>query len=159
MAYVEGLRQGSAVLSRVAERNPQQILAELTERDPTASVDRLFKKWKSAIIDDVDLLDAALRHAFTNMLTNIDRGRRGRTSVATRVQQKIEREQAIKQMQVKIERVVLLNIKLPNGKLLRDCSFAECKKAGGWFLKVAKMGRPTQIVGLTLSEEKLQAIK
>jgi hypothetical protein len=56
--------------------------------------------------------------------------------------------------------VVLLDLVLPgSGKKLRDATFAECAKVGGWYAKVAKMGGPRQIVGRVLSEEKLQAVK
>ena len=56
-------------------------------------------------------------------------------------------------------RIILMNMELPDGTKLRDATFAQCKKAGGWWLQLAGMGKPKQIVGETLSEADLGKIK
>jgi hypothetical protein len=38
-------------------------------------------------------------------------------------------------------------------------TFAECAKARGWFATLAKMGKPTQIVGKVLSEADLHKVR
>lgn len=52
--------------------------------------------------------------------------------------------------------VILMNLPMPNGKLLRDCTGAECVKFGGWFATIAKNIKPTEKVGKKLTEIDLQ---
>jgi hypothetical protein len=47
---------------------------------------------------------------------------------------------------------------MPNGKMLRDCTFAEVGAYGEQFRKLASMGRPQQIIGDVLSEKQVRAI-
>ncbi|WP_414461781.1 hypothetical protein [Hyphomicrobium sp. DY-1] len=63
------------------------------------------------------------------------------------------------QMKAKVRSVVLLDLLLPNGKALRDATGAECAKAGGFFVDVAKAIKPTQVVDRHLSEGDLQNIR
>lgn len=51
---------------------------------------------------------------------------------------------------------IFMNLPLPDGTVLRDATFAQCKRAGGWLLLVAKQGLPSEVVGRKLSEKNLQ---
>jgi hypothetical protein len=57
-----------------------------------------------------------------------------------------------------VSNIVLMNLELPNGKALKDSTFSECAKAGGFFSKVAKMGKPNAIVGKTMDEAALRKV-
>ena len=50
----------------------------------------------------------------------------------------------------------LLDLMLPNGKTLRDCTGRECRemgeKVGDWLLKVSSRVKPDQLVGDALQE-------
>lgn len=160
MYAAEHARTGSAAVSRVAARNPMGILSHLREQSPKASAEILFLKWRDEIKDDEDMLSAALHHAFTNMLTAIDR--MSKKSLRGRVITEAEREKQetdVNQIIKTVKKVVLMSLILPNGKALRYCTFAECAAAGGWFAKVAKLGKPNQIVGTVVTEEQLAKIK
>jgi len=47
----------------------------------------------------------------------------------------------------------LLDLITPNGKLLRDCTGAECRKFGGFYARISKKVSPGQKVGNALSAE------
>lgn len=55
-----------------------------------------------------------------------------------------------------IRQTILLGLEMPNGKVLRDCTFREVKGFGGGFTKLATMGKPTQKVGI-LSEDRVRS--
>lgn len=59
----------------------------------------------------------------------------------------------------KIREVLLLDLELPNGKLLRHATGAECTKAGGFYGEIARHIKPAQVVDRHLTEDKLQDIK
>ena len=52
--------------------------------------------------------------------------------------------------------IVLMNLPMPNGKNLRDCTGSECAKFGGWFASIAKVLKPNEKVGSHLSEQDLK---
>ena len=54
--------------------------------------------------------------------------------------------------------IVLLNLVLPSGKMLKDSTGAECAGAGGWYTKIASRVAPDEVVGNVLSEEQLRKI-
>jgi len=58
----------------------------------------------------------------------------------------------------RVRRVVLMDLRLPCGKLLRDATFADCANAGGWFVELARHGKPSEAVDKKLSEADLQNI-
>lgn len=55
-----------------------------------------------------------------------------------------------------VTQLVLMNLKMPNGKLLRDCTGADCSRFGGWCLDIAKRIGATEKVGKHLTETDLQ---
>lgn len=58
-----------------------------------------------------------------------------------------------------IRDVLLLDLELPNGKLLRHATGAECAKAGGFYSEIARHIKPTQVVDKHLTEDKLRDIR
>jgi hypothetical protein len=54
-------------------------------------------------------------------------------------------------------RARLLDFILPNGKMLRDSTFGECAKAGGWLTKLSKLGQPGEKIGSVLTEKQVKA--
>lgn len=79
------------------------------------------------------------------------RKRQGATR-ETKFQRKVVAKKLIKQF----SGVILMNLPMPNNKLLRDCTGTECARFGGWFKLIAKAIKPTEKVGKQLSETDLQ---
>ena len=69
---------------------------------------------------------------------------------------KFKRKVVAKKIIMEKAQIILMNLPMPNGKLLRDCTFADCSKFTGWFKILAKQGKPTEKVGKKLSEIDLQ---
>jgi hypothetical protein len=53
----------------------------------------------------------------------------------------------------------LMDHTLSNGKELRDASFGDCAKEGGWFLAISKCGKANEIVGKKLTETDLKNLQ
>jgi hypothetical protein len=47
---------------------------------------------------------------------------------------------------------------MPNGKKVRDCTFGYCRKIGGVIARVGHLGRPKQVVGLTITDKEADAV-
>jgi hypothetical protein len=52
----------------------------------------------------------------------------------------------------------LLDWQLPNGKRLGDCTGRECRKAGGWLVRVAAKVPPRKLVRDVLDQGELQKL-
>jgi hypothetical protein len=52
----------------------------------------------------------------------------------------------------------LLDLTMPNGKKLRDCTGADCAHFSGWQGRIAAKVKPTQKVGKVLNESAVRAI-
>lgn len=156
--FTEMPRTGAAATRRVAKKNPMQALVDLLDSDPTANADRLFRKWWPVILADDDYLIAVGRHAFANFLTSLDRDRRRGARQTSNTEMHKERQAAARRLTKHVHRIVLLDLMLPNGKKLRESTFAECSAAGGWFKMVAAKGRPSEIVGQVLNEGDLRKL-
>lgn len=71
-----------------------------------------------------------------------------------------ERQQeALVELRKEFVKIELLNLLMPNGKPLRDCTFGECAQFGGWFKVLSQQGRPMGIVGKHLSEDQVRKIQ
>lgn len=147
---------GAAAMARSAVKNPLQVLVNAIDNDPTMPTERLFQTWWGAVKDDEDLMRAVGRHAFHNMLASLDRDKR--KARERRRGQRAVSKAAVAMIKDRIRSVVLMDLLLPNGKKLRDSTFAECSAAGGWFKQLATRGKPSQIVGKVLTEADLQKI-
>jgi len=80
-----------------------------------------------------------------------------RTAVARRRKDR-EAEVVMAKKAVKIIGSRLLDFVMPNGKKLRDCTFAYCGQIGGAISKVATHGKPNELVGKILSADQVQKI-
>jgi hypothetical protein len=154
MTFVETAARGAAANRRTAQANPMSLLRKLRENDKTGSMAVVLKKWKQQIIDDTEMLDAALVYAGTNYWHSLEQDEKKQIPLKTR-QAQAQQAEALAQ---EVRQIVLMDLLLPNGKQLRNATFADCQKAGGWFLRIAKKGRPHQVVGNVLTEEQLRKI-
>lgn len=59
----------------------------------------------------------------------------------------------------RLAKVVLLDLLMPNGKKLRDCTGKDCKAAGGWLMLVGLRIGDDGIVGQQLGEAELAAMR
>lgn len=153
-------RTGAAGMARRGKKSPLQVLVDIIDGDPSADVQRLFRQWWNVVSADDDLLQAAGWHAFHNMLASLDRDRR-KTKDRKRQSKKAQADfrDRVEGIKDKIRAAVLMDLTLPSGKKLRDATFAECSKAGGWFKVLATKGKPSEIVGEKMSEADLQKIR
>lgn len=94
-------------------------------------------------------IDDALKRAFDNDFTAAHR--------PDRPQRRQPRD--VSTLVASIREGVPLDLPLPNGKLLRDCTGEECEQAGGWYVQVGACVGRTGIVGVLLSDADLAAMR
>lgn len=84
--------------------------------------------------------------------------RRAEAAAQRRVESKLSGKKEVARLKNAVRQAILMDVTLPNGKKLRESTFADCKKAGGWLTEVSRHGRATEAVDKKLSEADLQNI-
>lgn len=154
--HADASRTGASFVAKRSPANPRQMLVDMIEGNPGASKDYLFDKFRELISEDDDCMRAVAWYFFVNFYeyetTTRNRKPNHQGRVASQARQRVMVER-IKQ------KIILMDLILPSGKRLGDSTFADCAKAGGWFAKLARSGKPGQIVGKVLTEAQLKKLK
>lgn len=125
-----------------AESSPLALLRRLFVENPDLDEDQLSEKFMVAVADNGDCLRSLVASWCKQRLKAI-KGDGERQDVSREVS-------AIKTR--------LLDMLMPDGKKLRDATFADCRRAGGFFFQISAKGKPNEVVGQKLCEDDLLAI-
>jgi len=145
--------------------NPRDILKRIIDEHPNEDKAFIFREFKEQIRDDEDVISAIIEYWFSNNYHSLmgDRPERRAQRQEERAERAREREKKTEAMaeiiKERAKKLVILDMVMPNGKLLRDCTGEDCIKAGGWFHKIAaRLKNPTDVVGRVFSEKRLRQI-
>lgn len=138
--------------------NPRAVLEALYRKHPDASEEELAAKFWDEIRSDDDVLKViALDYWFPNnyrsMIVPPASPPRTRMRVAAAAVQK-QVEAGIQ----KQARLLLMDLLMPNGKTLSECTGRDCQRFGGWLKKISTRVKPRQKVGDVLTETDLQSM-
>jgi hypothetical protein len=135
------------------------------------SVDKIGHDDRPALLRDFTelALDPANREALETMIGYwFDRNLLSlfppprRTQRTTRTNERIQRVDTIREEIVKRVKLaanqVLLDMKLPHGKKLRDSTGGECLAIGGWLGNVGRNMKPDELVGVVFTERQLRKV-
>ena len=137
----------------------------MIERYPTKPESELKAKFSEKVIDDPDQIDAIIEYWFANNYRSLIQQKEKTEVTPEQKQEKIVAdkatiEEAKAALKTQVTRLVMLDLQVAvrrnKTKRLRDCTGAECSKAGGWLSAIAKAIKPTDIVGKTLTEAQVR---
>lgn len=141
------------------EANPRELLKRLAEDNPSWSKERLFQAFVDQVMGNKGYLDTIVEYWFANNFHSLlerpsnanERARSSRVEgIKANLAEHITRH----------AEMLLLEMQMPNGKPLRDCTGAECLKlssaVGGWLLRVSKRIGSDQTVGSALTENEVR---
>jgi len=66
---------------------------------------------------------------------------------------------ALAEMEERLNRIILLNQVMSNGKMLRDCTYAEIERESGWLGVLACQGDGREVIGKRQTEDSVREIK
>lgn len=142
--------------------NPRSYFVKLLEKSPSISDGELIEKIKAAALKNEDYLDGIVSNWVANERRNLThvprpvyRDTEERKAVAA------EREVNVIELATRIkshvEKMVLLEMVMPNGKTLAECTFKDVARFGAKFIGLSKGGKPTEKVG-KLTEAEVQKL-
>jgi hypothetical protein len=138
------------------------------EEFPDLEREDLFERFKEAIRGDDEMMDCLAEYWFANNHRSLTRFRPSEAGVSKVVRAAVAQErrstvEVLKEhIRARATEMALLDMMLPNGKMLRDCTAKECTdlspKVGAWLAKIGKQIAPQAIVGKELSEESIRKL-
>lgn len=155
---------GISFVASPLEYNPRDVLMDIIKRAPEADRKQVFNEFCEAIGADVENnphLRAVVWYFVINMYGQITDPRPQGHNRQAQPDLKVVREARAEQLSTIVERVkqrVMLDLEMPNGKLMRDCTGAEMAKFGNRYQKIADQVGKAKTVGSVLSEEQVKQI-
>ena len=169
--FTEALKTGAAHVRRLATKNPMEVLRKIIEQDVTADNDRRFKKWDVLIMKDPELLLAVKQYAFKLWNTQLERDMRAAKAAEDtenaenaedasplKRRTKAELEEEAAPIVSRAQKILVLDIVMPNNKRLRECTGQYGKSLGGWIARIAGKVKPTDIIGTVVSDDQAQKL-
>lgn len=142
------------------DTNPRNLLRNIIEKDVTAG-EKVWREefWqkvtKRASISNNSYLFAVVQYWLDNNIRSLLLEIRGQN---TRKAKKTETQTELVQVAQTTETILLMRLPMPNGKLLGECTGAECQRFGGWYARIAKLVPARKIVSDVLNEDKLHEL-
>jgi hypothetical protein len=145
--------------------NPRELIMRIMKENPSADEITLRKLFWREVKNDEDhqraLSEYFLDHVFKSLH---DSESRKRSSEQAKEAASAARERAHnvkRQLKARVQeeaKLILLDLLMPNGKTLRNCTGADCESFGGWFARLAKHVPAKELVGDVLNERDVRKL-
>ena len=139
--------------------NPRELLRRIIDNSPTDDDADWRDMFWSEIENDKDMLRAIADYWLDNNIRSLT------TPTTAKTTDKMLAAEAVSVAKTNVTqrvaehiKIALLALVMPNEKLLGDCTGAECRQFGGWFVKIGKSVPAKATVREHLSETKLQKL-
>jgi hypothetical protein len=142
--------------------NPRELIMRIMRENPSADETTLRELFWREVRNDEDyqrvLSEYFLDHVFKSLHDSESRKRSSKQAKeAAR-----ERAHSVKrQLKARVQeeaKLILLDLLMPNGKTLRNCTGADCECFGGWFTRLAKHVPAKKLVGDVLNERDVRKL-
>lgn len=145
---------GASFVAAKEDNNPREIVIEVIKSAPNATRKEQFDQFRERLSENSDEYQRAVDwYFFVNMHDYLTTSRNTKSTPAQRAAQK---ESQAKTVEAIKDQIVILNLVMPNGKMMRDCTGAEMTMFGGSFVKVGKKVGSAKTVGSVLDEKQIR---
>lgn len=154
--HVESSRVGLSGASKISDRSPRELVLKTIEDNPGIEKRAAFELFLIAVGTDRGYWRAMAFYFFVHMWEYaFGPATRSKPDPVQQLEMK-ERQTALVE-NIKAQ-IIMLDLTMPNGKAMRDCTGAEMAKFGNRFQKIAEKVGKAKTVGSVLSEDQVKAI-
>jgi hypothetical protein len=147
---------GASFIAHTTEHNPRDLVVDLIKSRPGDDRKALFEAFRQQLEEAGDDYRRAVEwYFFVNMHDYLVTNRNAHRDPVQRTEAKAEQRERIEAIKAQI---VMLDLTMPNGKAMRECTGAEMAKFGNRFQKIAERVGKTKTVGAVLSEDDVRGI-
>ena len=147
------INQGLIGAKRATWRNanPRLLLQKIITDLPSESEETWRELFWEKVENDTDQIRAIVEYWLDNNIRSLVQSERPQPIQPKKDDVNIAKDKM--QRRVNLEaRLQVLELVMPNNKVLGDCTGAECKKFGGWFTKLADRVPRNKTVSSVLTE-------
>lgn len=146
---------GASFIAEKTDHNPRDLVIETVKAMPEASRAERFERFRLILAEMGDEYHRAIEwYFFVNMHDYLTTARNQRDPMQ-RAEAKVKQTELVESIKAQI---VMLDLTMPNGKAMKDCTGAEMAKFGNRFQKIAERVGKAKTVGSVLSEEQVKGI-
>jgi hypothetical protein len=146
---------GASFIAEKSDHNPRDLVIEAVKAMPEAGRKERFERfWVSLGDVGVDYHRAVAWYFFVNMHDYLTTDR-NRPDPIERAQARVVQTDRVEKIKAQI---IMLDLTMPNGKAMRDCTGAEMSKFGNRFQRIAEKVGKAKTVGSVLSEDQVKTI-
>lgn len=152
MSMTHGIDKGQTGAKRSSwqKLHFRDLGLKICEEHPDATVESLADIFVEQLDKYPEYLESIAIYIMANVRASLLQ------HAAPRRQERNTETTVLNSIAKKVAARALMELELPNGKLLRESTGTECIKAGGWLKKIGEAVGPTGIVGQKLTEAKLR---
>jgi len=148
--------KGASFIATQSADNPRDLVIEALKKLPDEEVKAQFDQFRALLDDAGDSYRRAVDwYFFVNMRDYLVNARNRTIDPMQRAEAKVKQSEAVERVKAQI---VMLDLTMPNGKAMRDCTGAEMAKFGNRYQKIAEKVGKAKLVGAVLDEATVQAI-
>jgi len=137
--------------------NPRELLARIITENREKSAQAWRDLFWHEIGEDGQMLRAIAEYWLDHNLRSLTDDNRDRDRTARRTAIQDAKTQVMERIGEQAK-IVLLDLVMPNGKTLADCTGADCRRFGGVFSQIAQKVPARQLVGAVLSETQVRRL-
>ena len=154
---------GATVIKQVANDNPRKLLVEIIDENRVLDKKAIFDLFSKQVKVSQVMTRAVQWYFFINMYEyhttsrhSVGGNRPGREMTASqRLEQRIVQDEMVESIK---QQLVMLDLVMPNEKLMRDCTGLEVEQFGTRYQRIAqKVGRQN-VVGSVLTEDQVREV-
>jgi hypothetical protein len=154
--HVESSRVGLSGASKVSDRSPRELVLKVIEQNPGIEKKQAFELFLVAVGTDRGYWRAMAFYFFVHMWEYAF-GPATRTKPDP-IQRLEDRQRETDMVERAKAQIMLLDLKMPNDKPMRDCTGAEMAKFGNRYQRIAEKVGKAKLVGAVLSEDQVRGI-
>lgn len=146
---------GASFVAAKTENNPRDLVAKVIRSRPDATRKELFQDFRQLLDEYGDEYKSAVDWYFFVNMHDYMTTNRSRPNPAQRAQEAKKKRVMIDAIK---SQIVALELIMPNGKQMGDCTGAEMQNFGGAFNAIGKKVGPKGFVGKTLTEQQVRRL-
>lgn len=146
---------GASFVAEKSEHNPRDLVIEAVKKMPEASRKERFDRFWLSLTDAGEEYQRAVAwYFFVNMHDYLTTNR-SQVNPARRTEVRTQQTEVVERIKAQI---IMLNLTMPNGKAMKDCTGAEMARFGNRYQRIAEKVGKAKLVGAVLSEDQVKAI-
>lgn len=146
---------GASFVAAKEDNNPRDFVVEVIKKAPDATRKEQFEEFRALLADNSDEYQRAVDWYFFVNMHDYMTSNRSRPDPVQRAEARQQQSEVVERIKAQI---IMLDLTMPNGKAMKDCTGAEMARFGNRYQQIAEKVGKAKTVGSVLNEDQVKAI-